>query len=184
LGVSLAALGSALLQVSAAGLGPPLATSQKVANGEERNFPSDLEISQAMIADPRKIILDHLARYGVRDKDAAASPGMKKKKNAVGTTKRGSMRKTLDLHGMTVGPALAALRDAIDECAHRGIAELLVVHGYGLHSAPGEAGVLKTAVLRYLEGENDPRLKSFTAAAPKDGGEGATLVRLRQGGWR
>ncbi len=131
-----------------------------------------------MIADPRKIIFDHLARYGVRDKDAAASPGMKKK-NAVGKTKRGNMRKTLDLHGMTVGPALAALRDAIDECACRGVAELLVVHGYGLHSAPGEAGVLKTAVLRWLEGENDPRIKSFTAAAPKDGGEGATLVRLR-----
>jgi DNA-nicking Smr family endonuclease len=132
-----------------------------------------------MIADPRKIILDHLARYGVRDKDAAATLGIKKRKSTVGKTRRGGMRRTIDLHGMTVGPALAALRDVLDECVNRGIAELLVVHGYGLHSAPGEGGVLKAAVRRYLEGKNDLRIRSFTAAAPKDGGEGAAIVRLR-----
>ncbi len=132
-----------------------------------------------MNPDPKKTILDYLDRHGVRDKDAAASLGRKKKTFAAGTTKRGSVRATIDLHGMTTGPALAALRDAIDDCAQRGVAELLVVHGYGLHSAPGEGGVLKTAVRQYLEAGNDPRIRSFTTAMRKDGGEGATVVRLR-----
>ncbi len=135
--------------------------------------------SETMTPDSKKIIFDYLSRYGVRDKDAATTLGIKKRKSAVGKTKRGGMRRTLDLHGMTIGPALAALHDAIDECAKRGVAELLVVHGYGLHSASGNGGVLKAAVRRYLEGNNDPRIRSFAAAALKDGGEGATVVRLR-----
>ncbi|HMD68303.1 MAG TPA: Smr/MutS family protein [Chitinivibrionales bacterium] len=128
---------------------------------------------------PKKIILDYLDRHGVRDKDAAAERGKKKKTLGAGVTRRGSVRATIDLHGLTTGPALAALRDAIDDCAERGVAELLVVHGYGLHSAPGQGGVLKTAVRQYLEGKNDPRIRSFTTAMPKDGGEGATVVRLK-----
>jgi DNA-nicking Smr family endonuclease len=130
-------------------------------------------------ADSRKIILQYLDRHGVRDKDAAVMSVKRKKTLAVGATRRGSVRATIDLHGMTTGPALAALRDAIDDCVQRGVAELLVIHGYGLHSAPGEGGVLKVAVRQYLEAGNDPRIRRFTTAKPKDGGEGATLIWLR-----
>jgi DNA mismatch repair protein MutS2 len=126
-----------------------------------------------------KIILDHLARHGVQDKDAITQVRKPQKKSAIRRKKRGISRKTLDLHGKTTAVALAALREAIDECADHGIAELLVIHGYGLHSAPAEGAVLKTAVRQYLEGRNNPRMRNFTTAAPKDGGEGATLVRLR-----
>jgi DNA-nicking Smr family endonuclease len=133
-----------------------------------------------MPSNSKEIILNHLARHGVHDKDALASAGKKRQKNS-GTQRSGKrkFRKTLDLHGMTTGIAIAALRTAIDECAKRGIAELLVIHGYGLHSAPAEGAVLKTAVRQYLEGKNDPGIRSFTMAAPKDGGEGATLVRFQ-----
>jgi DNA-nicking Smr family endonuclease len=127
----------------------------------------------------KKIILDHLARHGVRDKDSIAQNQKRQKKSSISRKKRGISCKTLDLHGMTAGIALAALREALDECAERGIAELLVIHGYGLHSAPAEGAVLKTAVRQYLDGGNDSRIRGFAAAAPKDGGEGATLVRLR-----
>jgi DNA-nicking Smr family endonuclease len=127
-----------------------------------------------------KKILEYIDRHGVRDKDALASTGKQQQRKS--TTQRSGkrrFRKTLDLHGMTTGIAIAALREAMGECAERGIAELLVIHGYGLHSAPAEGAVLKTAVRQYLEGKNDQRIRSFTTAAPKDGGEGATLVRLR-----
>ena len=131
------------------------------------------------LSESTKKILDHIDRYGVHDKDALASTGKNRQKKS-GTQRSGKrrFRKTLDLHGMTTGFALAALREAIDECAERGIAELLVIHGYGLHSAPAEGAVLKTAVRHYLEGKNDPGIRSFSTAAPKDGGEGATLVRF------
>jgi DNA-nicking Smr family endonuclease len=124
-------------------------------------------------------ILEYIARHGVRDKDALASTGNHQQRKSV-TRRSGKrrIRKTLDLHGMTTGIALAALREAIDECAERGIAELLVIHGYGLHSAPAEGAVLKTAVRQYLEGRNDQRIRSFTTAAPKNGGQGATQVRM------
>ena len=126
-----------------------------------------------------KKILEYIARHGVRDKDALASTEKQQhKKSAVQPSGKRKFRKTLDLHGMTTGIALAALREAIDECAERGIAELLVIHGYGLHSAPAEGAVLKTAVRQYFEANNDSRLRSFTTAMPKDGGEGATLVRF------
>ena len=126
-----------------------------------------------------KKILEYIDRHGVRDKDALASTGKQQQRKS--TTQRSGkrrFRKTLDLHGMTTGIAIAALREAMGECAERGIAELLVIHGYGLHSAPAEGAVLKTAVRQYLEGKNDPRIRSFTMAALKDGGEGATLVRF------
>lgn len=127
----------------------------------------------------KEIILNHLARYGVQDKDAAEQSKKRQKKSGTHRSGKGRFRKTLDLHGMTTGIAIAALREAMDECAQRGIAELLVIHGYGLHSVPAEGAVLKTAVRQYLEGKNDQRIRSFTTAAPKDGGEGATLVRLK-----
>jgi DNA-nicking Smr family endonuclease len=127
-----------------------------------------------------KKILEYIDRHGVRDKDALASTGRKQQsKSAPQKSGKRRFRKTLDLHGMTTGIAIAALRTAIDECAKRGIAELLVIHGYGLHSAPAEGAVLKTAVRQYLEGKNDPGIRSFTMAASKDGGEGATLVRFQ-----
>jgi DNA-nicking Smr family endonuclease len=126
-----------------------------------------------------KKILEHLARYGVRDKDAIAALGKPAGKKQTQPTGKKRNRRTLDLHGKTSDIALSILRQVIDECAERGTDELLVIHGYGLHSAPGEGGVLKTMVRQYLEGNNDPRLRSYASAAPKDGGDGATVVRLK-----
>jgi DNA-nicking Smr family endonuclease len=86
----------------------------------------------------------------------------------------------MDLHGLTVQQAIAALRDEIDRCVAAGVAELLVVHGYGLHSKPGEGGALKTAVKQYLEELSDAgKIRSYISAIPKEGGEGATMVRVR-----
>jgi DNA-nicking Smr family endonuclease len=126
----------------------------------------------------KKTILAHLTRFGVHDKDAAAQNQKRQSKSTTQKSGKRKFRKTLDLHGMTTGVAIAALREAIDECTEQGIGELLIIHGYGLHSAPQEGAVLKTVVRQYLEANVNPRIRSFVTATPKHGGEGATMVRF------
>jgi len=126
-------------------------------------------------------ILAHLDKYGIRDKDAIASPAasvLRKKTSSQVSNNRGVMRRRLDLHGKTVENGLVALRAAIDECETKGIRELLVIHGYGRHSMPRGEGVLKKAVLDFLEYSGGARIKDYSQAMIKDGGEGATLVRF------
>jgi len=124
-----------------------------IFNVTARVFPKEKKMPAIPKPDPREIILRHLARYGVRDKDAVAAASAKGKKTREGRTRNG--RRALDLHGLTVDAAIATLRDEIDRCASHGVAELLVIHGYGLHSKPGEGGTLKTAVKQYLEEISD-----------------------------
>ena len=126
-------------------------------------------------------ILKHLDRYGIRDKDAIASLESRKNRRTTTSTvirKRGVLRRSIDLHGKTIEPALVALRMAIDECIERGIAELLVIHGYGRHAKTEVRGTLKTAVLQYLDERMELEIKSVDPALSRDGGEGATLVRF------
>jgi DNA-nicking Smr family endonuclease len=127
------------------------------------------------------LIFQHLERYGIRDKDAIAQQQKKVPKKKTSSTlqaKRGVMRRRLDLHGMTIDRALPVLRQAIEDCEKAGIGELLVIHGYGLHSSPAGEGVLKKAVLYFLEERHDPRIKDHSSAMSRDGGAGATLVRI------
>jgi DNA-nicking Smr family endonuclease len=127
------------------------------------------------------LIFRHLDKYGIRDKDAVEHQQKKsfdKKPSARLQIKRGVARKRLDLHGMTINQALPALRHAIDECKEKGIGELLVIHGYGLHSHPAGEGVLKRAVLDFLEERSDTRIRDYSQAMSRDGGAGATLVRI------
>lgn len=131
------------------------------------------------MTDPTNTILNHLARYGVHDKDAAEKLQKRQRESGMQKSGKRKFRKTLDLHGMTSAAALAALREAINECEEKGIAELLVIHGYGLHSDPAEGAVLKTAVRQFLEACEGARMRGYAAAAPKHGGEGATLVRFK-----
>lgn len=130
------------------------------------------------------LILRHLDKYGIRDKDAIAQEkkGRTREKPAAALrTNRGVMRKRLDLHGMTLDRALPALRQAIEDCEKAGIGELLVIHGYGLHSQPAGEGVLKKAVLDFLEERPDSRIRDYSQAMNRDGGAGATLVRFSKG---
>jgi DNA-nicking Smr family endonuclease len=127
------------------------------------------------------LILQHLDRYGIRDKDAIAEHQKKpreKRASSALQTKRGVVRRRLDLHGMTIDRALPVLRQAIDECKEKGIGELLVIHGYGLHSQPVGEGVLKKAVLDFLEERHDARIRDYAQAMSRDGGAGATLIRI------
>ncbi len=81
----------------------------------------------------------------------------------------------IDLHGLRQHAAHEALRQFLNDCVHRGLRCVRVIHGKGLRS--GAAGpVLKLAVhhwLRKLE-----NVAAFAAARPADGGSGAVYVLL------
>lgn len=84
---------------------------------------------------------------------------------------------TVDLHGMTVDPALAQLRRFLVEARQLGRRCVLVVHGKGTHSEHGAP--LREAVLQQLLGPLSGVVHAFASAAQPDGGDGATYVMLR-----
>lgn len=86
---------------------------------------------------------------------------------------------TLDLHGSTIAPALAALRQFLVESRRLARRCVLVVHGKGSHSEHGAP--LREAVMSELLGPLSGLVHALASAAPADGGEGATYVMLRGG---
>lgn len=92
----------------------------------------------------------------------------------------------LDLHGDTQSAAHRRLERFIAESQAAGLRLVLVITGKGqggkqAAERPGEQGVLRQAVPRWLEeAPNRRRVLNVTAAAPVHGGEGALYVRLRR----
>ena len=84
---------------------------------------------------------------------------------------------TIDLHGSTVEPALAHLRQFLIESRRIGMRCVLIVHGKGTHSEHGAP--LREAVLNQLLGPLSGLVHALASAAPADGGAGATYVMLR-----
>jgi DNA-nicking Smr family endonuclease len=84
---------------------------------------------------------------------------------------------TLDLHGTTIAPALAQLRQFLLESRRIGHRCVLIVHGRGLHSEQGAP--LREAVISEFLGPLSGLVHAFASAAPADGGDGATYVVLR-----
>lgn len=119
-------------------------------------------------------ILRHLARHGVPDKDRAPPRPTRARPRA---RARGGIR-TLDLHGMTSDRASSVLRQTLYDCRTHGVPALLVIHGRGIHSAPGEEAVLKSMVHRMAGEELAQVVRDMRTAPPAQGGEGATILYL------
>lgn len=84
---------------------------------------------------------------------------------------------SIDLHGMTVDPAVSKLKRFMLESRDLGFRCVLVVHGKGTHSDHGAP--LREAVMQQLLGSLSGLVHAFASAAPVDGGDGATYVMLR-----
>jgi DNA-nicking Smr family endonuclease len=84
---------------------------------------------------------------------------------------------SVDLHGMTVAPAIARLKEFLVDAQNVGHRCVLVIHGKGTHSEHGAP--LREAVLQQLLGPMSGLVHALASAAPADGGEGATYVMLR-----
>lgn len=88
-----------------------------------------------------------------------------------------ALRGELDLHGMTVAEARAALA-AFLSSSHASDARCVrIVHGKGL-SSPGRKPVLKIFLNGWLQRRDD--VLAFCSARPGDGGTGAVYVLLRR----
>jgi DNA-nicking Smr family endonuclease len=133
------------------------------------------------IAGNRERIVRYLDEHGVADKDACRPAARRGKAPNIGLkkTRKGLLRKVIDLHGMTADHAEARLYRAMEASAAAGIKELLVIHGWGRHSNPAEGGVLKKMVRDALEHRYTSMVREYKTALPREGGEGATLVTLK-----
>jgi len=88
-----------------------------------------------------------------------------------------AIQNEIDLHGMTVPEAKAALREFVNKSVCRGLTCVRVIHGKGLGS--GERGpVLKGKVNNWLRRWNE--VLAFASARQAHGGTGALNVLLRK----
>ena len=90
----------------------------------------------------------------------------------------------LDLHGMGQDQAHRALIAFVHRARSQGLRSVLVITGKGRRSADdgfGRKGTLKAATPGWL---NEPGVRehvlSFSAARPKDGGDGALYILLKR----
>ena len=81
----------------------------------------------------------------------------------------------IDLHGLTVPEAQAALERFLRDAISRGLGKVLVIHGKGNHTQGRP--VLESRVRAWLEGS--PLAGAFGRADRRHGGSGATWVILR-----
>jgi DNA mismatch repair protein MutS2 len=77
---------------------------------------------------------------------------------------------TLDLRGMRVHEALDSADKALDDALRAGEEVLFVIHGHG-------TGALRTALREHLPGH--PLVERYEAGAPREGGDGVTVVFLK-----
>ena len=101
----------------------------------------------------------------------------KPRKLTIGKLRSMPPQSTLDLHGMTVPEAEAAVTGFLSECKEHGLRKISIITGKGLHSEDG-VGVLKEAAERILENSGMVREKS--PAPMNAGGSGALWIILKE----
>jgi DNA mismatch repair protein MutS2 len=98
----------------------------------------------------------------------------RKQKNVHVTVSSGStddMRSEINLIGRTVDEATGELEKYLDRAFLAGLPRIRVIHGHG-------AGILRRGVREFLKGH--PHVATIAEAPQNEGGQGATLVELRQ----
>jgi DNA-nicking Smr family endonuclease len=81
----------------------------------------------------------------------------------------------LDLHGMSVDEAIAAVDGFLQQCLHKGTRVVLIIHGKGHHS---QMPILKNKLNHWLREIN--AVLAFCSAAPAHGSRGAIYVLLKR----
>jgi DNA mismatch repair protein MutS2 len=89
----------------------------------------------------------------------------------VTSTSSDEMRMEINLIGRTVDEATGELESYLDRAFLAGLPRIRVIHGHG-------AGVLRRGVRDFLKGH--PHVATIAEAPQNEGGQGATLVELRQ----
>ena len=81
------------------------------------------------------------------------------------------MRMEINLIGRTVDEATGELEQYLDRAFLAGLPRVRIIHGHG-------AGILRRGVREFLKGH--PHVATIAEAPQNEGGQGATLVELRQ----
>jgi DNA mismatch repair protein MutS2 len=120
------------------------------------------------LADPRGSLG---AARAAKSDPLAAARGQKNVHVTVTSANTDEMRMEINLIGRTVDEATEELEKYLDRAFLAGLPRVRVIHGHG-------AGVLRRGVREFLKGH--PHVAGVAEAAQNEGGQGATLVELRQ----
>jgi DNA mismatch repair protein MutS2 len=120
--------------------------------------------------------LSEVLRTGDFRSSSEANPlaAARKQKNvhiSVTSSNSDDLRMEINLIGRTVDEATADLEKYIDRAFLAGLPRVRVIHGHG-------AGILRRGVREFLK--NHPHVAAIAEAPQNEGGQGATLVELRQ----
>ncbi len=108
---------------------------------------------------------------GRRHDPLAAARKQKNVHVTVTSANTDDMRTEINLIGRTVDEATADLEKYLDRAFLAGLPRIRVIHGHG-------AGILRRGVREFLKGH--PHVAGLAEAPQNEGGQGATLVELRQ----
>ncbi|MGN1279045.1 MAG: endonuclease MutS2 [Limosilactobacillus sp.] len=103
------------------------------------------------------------------DKKSLPKEKPARRTSAVHTTQTRHTSARLDLRGHRYEQAMSELSDFIDHAILNNLSSVTIIHGKG-------TGALRKGTQQYLQ--SNPRVKSFSYAAPNNGGDGATIVNL------
>ncbi len=103
------------------------------------------------------------------DKKSLPKEKETRRSSAVHTTQTRHTSAQLDLRGHRYEQAMSELSDFIDHALLNNLSSVTIIHGKG-------TGALRKGTQQYLQ--SNPRVKSFSYAAPNNGGDGATIVNL------
>ena len=119
--------------------------------------------------------LGEVAEFGVdtfhRQAQRAAARQQKNVHVTVTSANTDDMRMEINLIGRTVDEATEELEKYLDRAFLAGLPRIRVIHGHG-------AGILRRGVREFLKGH--PHVATIAEAPQNEGGQGATLVELRQ----
>ncbi|HKJ71069.1 MAG TPA: Smr/MutS family protein [Gammaproteobacteria bacterium] len=104
-------------------------------------------------------------------------PGLQRKVQRRLRTGQLPVEAAVDLHGLRVEEARAALGEFLHDALGRGCRCVRVIHGKGLRS-PGGQGVLRHKVQRWLSRRQE--VLAFASCPANDGGTGAVYVLLKK----
>ena len=111
------------------------------------------------------------AARGERADPLAAARRQKGVHVTVTSANTDDMRMEINLIGRTVDEATGELEKYLDRAFMAGLPRVRVIHGHG-------AGILRRGVREFLKGH--PHVAGIEEAPQNEGGQGATLVELRQ----
>jgi DNA mismatch repair protein MutS2 len=123
----------------------------------------------------RDELSDVLGTAGSRS-DSGANPlaAARQQKNVhvtVTSANTDDMRMEINLIGRTVDEATEELEKYLDRAFLAGLPRVRIIHGHG-------AGILRRGVREFLK--SHPHVATIAEAPQNEGGQGATLVELRQ----